>query len=85
MSPTCGPISILVAADTMATLLASNAAIKLASAAVLTTSPVVTLLRQRPIVMRVFFMTGPALRRNDWCLWQEMMTMQHEERSETLH
>ena len=60
MSPTCGPISILVAADTMATLLASNAAIKLASTAVLTTSSVGTFLRQRLMVIRIFFMAGPA-------------------------
>jgi hypothetical protein len=60
MSPTFGPTSILVAADTTATLLASNAAIKLASAAVLITSPMGTFLCQRPMVMRVFFMAGPA-------------------------
>jgi hypothetical protein len=42
----------------MATLLASNAAIKLASTTVLTDSSVGTFLRQRPMLLRVFFIAS---------------------------
>ena len=38
MSPTFGPISVVLAADTMATVLASSAAMRQASIAVLATS-----------------------------------------------
>jgi hypothetical protein len=69
----------------MATLLASNAAIKLASTAVLTTSSVGTFLRQRPMVMRIFFMAGPARFAEGLVLGRSMMPAGHVERSETLH
>jgi hypothetical protein len=52
MSPTLGPISIVLAADTIATVLASGAAMRHASIAVLTTSLGTLPVYLRPLIER---------------------------------